>query len=133
MTAFVDTSLFVAAYGLDGEAAQGKARTLLAKAERDGGLATSPLVVDEVLWVTRRLNGNEAAIRLARHLLATPGLAVLPLGAKETSAALDLMAETGLKPHDAFHAALALGHGCSLMLSLDADFDRVEGLERRGY
>jgi predicted nucleic acid-binding protein len=42
--------------------------------------------------------------------------------------AKSLMAQPGLAPRDAFHAAHALEAGCGLIASSDADFDRVPGL-----
>jgi len=41
-----------------------------------------------------------------------------------------LMAEPGLGPRDAFHAAHALESGCDVIASTDLDFDRVRRLTR---
>jgi predicted nucleic acid-binding protein len=41
-----------------------------------------------------------------------------------------LMAQPGLAPRDAFHAAHALAAGCDLIASSDASFDQVVGLQR---
>ena len=43
-----------------------------------------------------------------------------------------LMDEDALGSRDAFHAAHALENGCDWIVSADADFDRVAGLERLG-
>jgi predicted nucleic acid-binding protein len=40
------------------------------------------------------------------------------------------MAQPGLAPRDAFHAAHALEAGCDLIASSDAGFDQVAGLRR---
>lgn len=44
--------------------------------------------------------------------------------------AKSLMAQPGLAPRDAFHAAHALEAGCSLIASSDSGFDQVSGLRR---
>lgn len=41
-----------------------------------------------------------------------------------------LMASPGLTPRDAFHAAHALVAGCTVIVSSDSAFDRVQGLRR---
>jgi predicted nucleic acid-binding protein len=40
------------------------------------------------------------------------------------------MAQPGLSPRDAFHAAHALAAGCDLIASSDVGFDQVTGLQR---
>lgn len=44
--------------------------------------------------------------------------------------AKSLMAQPGLAPRDAFHAAHALEAGCNFIASSDAGFDQVAGLHR---
>ena len=43
-----------------------------------------------------------------------------------------LMADPGLAPRDAFHAAHALAAECAVIASSDAGFDHVHGLRRLG-
>jgi predicted nucleic acid-binding protein len=47
-----------------------------------------------------------------------------------TRRAVDLMVDPGLAPRDAFHAAHALDSGCSLIVSSDPDYDRLEAIRR---
>jgi len=44
--------------------------------------------------------------------------------------ALDLIGNTGIRGRDAVHAATALVHGATVILSTDSDFDTVPGLTR---
>jgi predicted nucleic acid-binding protein len=46
--------------------------------------------------------------------------------------AKELMAEPGLSPRDAFHAAHALDSGCPVIVSSDPDYDRLATLRRVG-
>ena len=75
------------------------------------------------------------AMRAVRRRLTTAWRAVdsLPLELQPTEHAVvegakSLMAEPGLAPRDAFHAAHALAAGCNLIASSDADFAQAPGL-----
>lgn len=77
------------------------------------------------------------AMRAARRRLTAAWRAVdsLSLELQSTEYAViegakSLMAQPGLSPRDAFHAAHALEAGCNLIASSDAGFDEVSGLRR---
>jgi predicted nucleic acid-binding protein len=118
----------------------------------DGGGVISGLVVDELAyrlvlaWLrddgdsdplsTYRADARKA-MRAARRRLTTTWRAVdsLSLELQPTEHAViknakNLMAQPGLPPRDAFHAAHALEAGCPLIASSDAGFDDVSGLLR---
>jgi len=118
----------------------------------DGGGVISGLVVDELAyrlilaWLrddgdsdplsTYRADAGKA-MRAARRRLTTTWDAVdsLSLELQPTEHAVienakSLMAQPGLPPRDAFHAAHALEAGCTLIASADAGFDDVPGLLR---
>jgi predicted nucleic acid-binding protein len=59
-------------------------------------------------------------------------LEITPTTQGTVTRAKALMADPGLAPRDAFHAAHALGAGCTVIVSLDADYDTVSGLGRLG-
>jgi predicted nucleic acid-binding protein len=59
-------------------------------------------------------------------------LVITPTTQGTVTRAKALMADPGLAPRDAFHAAHALGAGCTVIVSLDADYDTVSGLGRLG-
>lgn len=126
---FVDANIFVYGFGPPSQHAEA-ARQALQEAGEAATIATSYLVLDEFVWASRRVGGQRAATRVARQILDLPSLRLLPIRESETRAALDLMDEPGLTPHDAAHAATALGHGCQAILSTDEDFDQLDGLER---
>lgn len=118
----------------------------------DGGGVISGLVLDELAyrlvlaWLrddgdsdplsTYRADTRKA-MRATRRRLTTTWRAVdsLSLELQPTEhavieAAKTLMAQPGLPPRDAFHAAHALKAGCHLIASSDAGFDEVSGLQR---
>lgn len=117
-----------------------------------GGGVISGLVLDELAyrlvlaWLrddgdddplsTYRANTRKA-MQAARRRLAAAWLAVdsLSLELQPTEHAVvegakSLMAQPGLPPRDAFHAAHALAAGCDLIASSDISFDQVTGLRR---
>lgn len=122
---YIDANVFIYAAAETGATAD-RARVALKRALQDGA-ATSALTVDEVVW---NLGADAKAIAHGMRMLDMPGLDVLPVTAKEVRHALDLMANHGLQPRDAIHAAVALGKGCKSVLSGDPDFDHVPGLRR---
>lgn len=118
----------------------------------DGGGVISSLVMDELAyrlllaWLrddgdsdplsTYRTDARKV-MRAARRRLAATWRAVdsLSLELQPTEYAViedakALMAQPGLPPRDAFHAAHALRAGCSLIASSDTGFDDVSGLRR---
>lgn len=117
-----------------------------------GGGVISALVLDELAyrlvlaWLRDDGDGDPlstyradaaAAMRSARRRLKATWRAVdsLSLELQPTEHAVvqrakSLMAQPGLSPRDAFHAAHALEAGCDLIASADAGFDQVSSLQR---
>jgi len=120
--------------------------------ELDGGGVISGLVLDELAYrlvlAWLRDDGERdplstyrtdpgAAMRAARRRLTATWRAIdlLALELQPTDnpvieTAKSLMAQPGLAPRDAFHAAHAIEAGCELIASSDAGFDRVSALRR---
>lgn len=118
----------------------------------DGGGVISGLVLDELAyrlvlaWLrddgdsdplsTFRADPRKAMQTARRRLTATwHAIDSLSLEQQPTEHAVvdrakSLMAQPGLPPRDAFHAAHALKSGCDLIASSDAGFDLVSGLQR---
>ena len=118
----------------------------------DGGGVISGLVLDELAyrlvlaWLrddgdgdplsTYRADARKAMQASRRRLAAawravdSLSLELQPTGHAVVEGAKSLMAQPGLPPRDAFHAAHALEAGCDLIASSDAAFDQVSGLRR---
>ncbi len=93
---------------------------------------TAALTIDEVAYVIQKHASRQAALRVARAVLAFPGLTITPTTVDDVRAALDLMDQA---PHpqarDAIHAATALRHGATIVVSDDDIFAKIPGLEHR--
>jgi predicted nucleic acid-binding protein len=118
----------------------------------DGGGVISALVLDELAyrlilaWLrddggddplsTYRTDTRRAMRAARRRLTATwravdsLALELQPTEHAVVTGAKSLMAQPGLAPRDAFHAAHALEAGCKLIASSDSGFDPVSGLRR---
>jgi predicted nucleic acid-binding protein len=118
----------------------------------NGGGVISGLVLDELAYrlvlAWLRDDGDDdplstyrtdtrKAMRAARRRLTAAWRAVdsLALELQPTEHAVvtgakSLMAQPGLAPRDAFHAAHALEAGCNLIASSDSGFNQVSGLRR---
>lgn len=127
-------------------------RTLVLDEIGDGAGVISALVVDELAyrlvlaWLRDDGEGDplsayradpRAAMRTARRRLTAAWAAIDSLGLECRStdgavaaAARSLIAQPGLAPRDASHAAHALEANRDLIASSDPGFDRVPGLRR---
>jgi predicted nucleic acid-binding protein len=118
----------------------------------NGGGVISGLVLDELAyrlvlaWLrddgdddplsTYRADARKAMRAARRRLTATwravdsLALELQPTGHAVVKGAKSLMAQPGLAPRDAFHAAHALEAGCNLIASSGSGFDQVSALRR---
>ncbi len=94
-------------------------------------LYTDPLVLDEVIWVSRKKYSvlEEDTIGFIEEEVL-PFVRILPIGEREYVAATDLILSFHLKPSDALHAATMKSHKITSIASEDAEFDRVPGIRR---
>ena len=90
-------------------------------------LASSELVVLETLIKPLR-EGNVRLETLFRSIFAAAEMDLIPATLADWEEAARIRAATGLKTSDALHAATALSAGCTLFITNDGDFRRVEGL-----
>ena len=90
-------------------------------------LASSELVVLETLIKPLR-EGNARLEMLFRSIFAAAEMDLIPATLAIWDDAARIRAATGLKTSDALHAATALSAGCTLFVTNDTDFRRVEGL-----
>lgn len=91
---------------------------------------TSPLALDEVMWVLTR-EGKKHLLRIAvEGVYATPNLDVVAIPPTAGLTALDLMERYDLKPRDAFHAATMKDNKIVRIVTDDKDFDKVEWIRR---
>ena len=90
-------------------------------------LASSELVALETLIRPLR-DGNARLEMLFRSILAAAEMELIPATLATWEDAARIRAETGLATPDALHAATALQAGCTLFVTNDDDFRRIQGL-----
>ena len=90
-------------------------------------LASSELVVLETLIKPLR-EGNARLEMLFRSIFSAAEMDLIPATLATWEDAARIRAATGLKTSDALHAATALNAGCTLFVTNDTDFRRVQGL-----
>ncbi|BCU68801.1 type II toxin-antitoxin system VapC family toxin [Stygiolobus caldivivus] len=92
--------------------------------------ALDPLVIDEVVYVSKKKYGvkYEDTLEFLDNVVL-PYSVVFPITVEEYKRAKDIML-VGLKPSDAFHVAVMLNNSVLRVVSEDADFDKVKGVQR---
>lgn len=127
--ALIDANVFLYALGAE-HIYREPCRALvtgLARGELAGELSVE--ILQEVVHVRRR-RGERGASQRAREIIAW-GLPVHSFEPEDLDAALALLDEhPDLHARDAVHAGTARNRGIDLIVSTDADFDRLPGLER---
>jgi predicted nucleic acid-binding protein len=118
----------------------------------DGGAIISGLVLNELAYrlvlawlrddgdsdplstyrsdARKAMQASRRRLTAAWHAVDSLSLELQPTGHAVVEGAKSLVAQPGLPPRDAFHAAHALKAGCDLIASSDASFDQVPGLRR---
>ena len=96
---------------------------------QDGNIkiVSSPLIVIEALVKPLR-DGNTEIESQYRELFASNAVRLLDASYQVFEDAASIRAETGLKTPDAIHAATAIRAECTLFVTNDTDFRRVQEL-----
>lgn len=130
MTTFVDANVFLYASGVEHPLRE-PCQAILRRIE-EGRLsaATSAEVAQEVLFVASRSKRVDAALELARGLIALfPDL--LPVTREDVKLACDLFERhPGLPIRDAVHAATMRNNGLTTIVTADRHFDAIPGIRR---
>lgn len=125
---FLDTSVLVLAYGTDHPLRQ-HCRGIVRRAHHDEfTLNLSTEAVHEFLHHRMRRAPRTTAVTNARDVVL--GCVVHPLDAAVLQRSISLVETTPIRGRDAVHAATALEHGFTEIVSTDRDFDSVPGLRR---
>ena len=128
---YIDANVFVFANFDDTEKGR-TARKIIEKigeGERPAAI-TSALTMDEVMWAVIKSKGASDLRATIEDIYAMPNLAIKEVTSAIPLLALDIIEEYGLKPRDAFHAAIMKSFGITEIVSDDADFDRIKWIKR---
>jgi predicted nucleic acid-binding protein len=107
-----------------------QARNVIRHVEEGLNSVTSILVIDEVIWILRKvLKDYDRSIELCEQLLRISNLKILSVTLKELTIALGFMQRYRIKPHDALHIACMLSNNITIMITEDPDFRVIKEIE----
>ncbi len=126
---YVDANVFVYAT-LSTE--QGEyARNIINLIEQNKGrFLTSCLTYDEVVWSVRKLFDKDKAQEAGSLFLALLQLKLKEVNRETLVEAHNLAKQFSLKPRDAIHLATLILADEKEIISEDADFDKIKGIQR---
>jgi len=127
---YADANLFI--YSILDEGGVGeRARKIIGSIESEEIKAfTSTLTIDEILWKVQKELGKGEAVEAAKSFFSLVNLTFISVGQKVISDVLDNYLEGGLDPRDAIHLACMRNKNLKVIMSSDADFDKVKGVRR---
>jgi len=133
MVWYLDANFFI--FALLDTTKKGVAATEIHRSITNGRqrAVTSPLAIDELMWVLVRAGKRHLVRTAVEGIYATPNLDVLAVSATIPLTALDLAEKYDLKPRDAFHAAIMKENKLNQIVTDDSDFDRVEWINRTRF
>ena len=130
---YVDSNVFILpiVYDAEVESKAKSAKSVLIKiADGDLNAATSLLTWDEIVWVVRKLNSLNVAIKEGGKFLQFPNLELLEVKGSVISKAQEIVEKYGIKPRDAIHVASAIENGIKEIISDDSDLDIIKEITR---
>jgi len=127
---FLDANIPMYAAGAPSAYKRPCVQILEAVAEGRVDAVTDVEVFQEILYRYHAIQKPEAASEIALHFRQCVPNA-LPVVWDDIELTMKLLHKySGLKPRDAIHAAVMLGHGITRLISADQDFDRIQEIER---
>jgi len=92
---------------------------------------TDILVIDEVLWISKRNYKvpYEVTINFI-HNAISPYVNILDINSNVLTAFLSILSRHNLKPSDAIHIAVMKHNNITIIISEDSDFDAIDGVNR---
>jgi len=92
---------------------------------------TDLLVLDEVIWISRKKYGVPYGVTLnfIRNAIL-PYVNILPIDSMIIDSFLEILVKYNLKPSDAIHVAVMLMHNIPMIVSEDDDFDSIVEIKR---
>lgn len=127
---FLDTNIFIHAYGITDYKGRACDRLLYRIAGGEQKAATSVMVVDEVLFFFSEKDGMTRAAEIWEDLSQTPNLEILGVDARMIGQAVRYMTD-GLQATDAFHIAAMKANGIEVICSYDKGFDKIKDIRRQ--
>ncbi len=131
MKAFIDAPLLVYLNTMSDPRARKFYEDFYIRTLTDYKLYTDVLVLDEVIYISRRKYGIPYYVSLKFiESIVLPYVSIINLGEDGYKLAAGILVEYSLKPSDSIHLGAMLSNGISLIISEDKEFDRVKEVKR---
>lgn len=126
---YIDSNIFIFAATDEGELGENCRGIIELINEHRITCAASYLVVDEVIWVLKKLVGKDDAIKITKAMLSMP-IKWIDIDRSVIIKMMDIYKNTKLDPRDTIHVSSMKEAGLSIIVSEDRDFDNMGGVER---
>lgn len=127
---FLDSNIFINAAISSGPHGQASRMLLKKVASGEQHAATSPLAMDEMLYIIIPKKGLAFAIKYLNNIAANPNLQMLAVD-EAVLHNLPSYLEAKLEPRDAMHAATMKANRIETICSFDHGFDNKPGIKRQ--
>jgi len=107
-----------------------KARKIHSDIIKGKKAVTSPLTLDEFMWVLIKNNRKELIRKAVLDVYSTPNLEIREVSSSVPIAAIEFIEKYGLKPRDAFHLAIMKELKINEIVTDDPHFDKISGIKR---
>ena len=126
---YLDANFFIFVSSLTDK--QGvQAREILKTIMAGKRAVSSVLAIDEVMWVIYKNRQQDKLRTIIENIYSIQNLTVKEVSPAIPLKALHFIEKCGLKPRDAFHAAIMEELGETEIVSDDIDFDNIPGITR---
>jgi len=126
---YLDANFFILA-NFSSDRRGKNARLILQDITKGKHAVTSSLALDEVMWVLVKNNQKAELRSVIEDIYAIKNLEVKDVPSTIPLRAIDFIEIDGLKPRDAFHAAIMDNLGVNEIVTDDADFDKLDNVKR---
>jgi len=131
MKAFIDAPLLIYLNTMTDPSARMPYENLYIRVLTKYKLYTDVLVLDEVIYISRRKYGipYDVSVEFIKSVVL-PYVSIIDLGEDEYKLAEKILVEYNLKPSDSLHLGAMLSNAINLIISEDKEFDKVKSVKR---
>ena len=129
--AFIDANLFIYLNCIKDEEDRRPYEILYYNALKSFNVFTDILVIDELLWISKRKYSvpYDETINFINNAVF-PYVNILAIDSNISTTFLSLLSKHKLKPSDAIHVAVMKINNISIIISENNDFDNIDGINR---
>ena len=128
--AYIDSNIFVFAAVSDEKEGLKARQVLEYLAEKNVKIYTSVLTFDEFSYKLLKNRKKEDAVNAISAFFNLKGIIFIDVSRNIIWDAFEIIKNYNLEPRDAIHLAYALSRNLKIMISEDADFDKIKEIKR---